>query len=432
MSSAPSPQLHPVFSELRRRSGELTALLRALVQCHPLYGSPGQARAQALLMRELQSVGFEVSAPRIDKRALARSAHFVDVSSFGGAFHDYLDVDAQNAVASRCFASHGPKIVLNGHVDVEFVTAPQGWRHPGLWCSGEVLDGKVYGRGTSDMLGGLACYVHTLKCLSPFFDECARGSLQVQCVVDEEIGGNGTLWELLSGRCQSTDLAIIAEPTELSVYGRSRGFSQLKVVCRGSPVHMVFAREHDNAVRTVADVIYELEQLNSWICQAAGSSPSSRYVMYGQLGGGTDAAVPAERAEVFVTLALPAGMATGDVVARLSHQLASLERDGRPAPRIEPHGISFGGSRLTHPHACRILRSLCASSGMTAEGEEFPSACDARLFETFGIPSLVFGPGSLRRAHGSDEFVSTAELQLYCDVLAGALLRFWREGVAGA
>lgn len=413
-----------VIDTVRADTDELVALLQELVRCHPVYGTPGQETVLDVASRHLRETGLEVRRLEVDHEALRRSEHYVDVTAFGGEFTTYGDLPRGAVTAWADFPADGPHVVLNGHADVEFVTSPDSWDHPGLWSSGLVADGRVHGRGTCDMLGGVACYLYVLRKMAPLFDR-ARGAVTVQLVLDEEIGGNGTLAQLLEPGRKPVDVALIAEPSDLTVCDRTRGFHQFAIRYTGAPVHMVFAEPFDNANRALPALIGALEELDGWVAERAGSRTARRYVMYGDVRGGSDAAVPAESVELRVTLALPPQVAAEEVMKRLANDLGRLSQHWPRSPEIHDYGLRFPGSELSDELLIGELLAAGRHHGVALLRDEFPSACDARLFEAFGIPSVVFGPGSLHRAHSSDEWVDVSELADYSVVLAESLLKTW-------
>ncbi|MFE2205061.1 M20 family metallopeptidase [Streptomyces rubiginosohelvolus] len=417
-----SDVLDQVLADLSARRTELTDLLGSLVQAHPVYATPGQSQALDIAARHLAGSGLQVRTTEVSLPRLSASPHYVDVPSFGGEFARYGDVPRTGLTATRRFGADGPHVALNGHVDVEFVTAPQNWSEPGLWSSGAVRGDRVYGRGTSDMLGGVACYLYTLRSLAPHWGG-AQGAVSVQLVLDEELGGNGTLWQLLTMRGPRPDMALIAEPSDGRICGRTRGFHQFRIVCQGDPVHMVFAHEYDNAVRVAADVLLVLEDLNAWISNRYADITKGRFVLCGALKGGTDAAVSADMVELFVTLALPPELSPDRVEEHLAGLLAAL--DLPRTPTVHPYGVSFPGNLARDDRLTNVLLDAGRAVGVDVTTGEFPSACDARLFDAYDIPVAVFGPGSLTRAHSSDEYVRVDELADYCEVLAAGLTKLW-------
>ncbi|WP_405709667.1 MULTISPECIES: M20 family metallopeptidase [unclassified Streptomyces] len=412
-----------VLSALRDREEELTGLLTDLIRHHPVYGTDGQITALELLRTRLTAAGFSVRLRSHSPKDLQPSPEYVDVPALGDEFADYPARERWFLTAEREFGPGGPHVLLNGHVDVDFVTAPQDWAEPGLWRSGVERDGRIVGRGACDMLGGVAAYVHVLTVLAPHLAD-ARGAVTVHLVLDEEIGGNGTLAALLGENGRRFDVGLIAEPTGGVVCNRTYGFHQFLVRCFGDPVHMAFAGGYDNAHRVLADLIPELEELDEWIAGRTGAPSRTRHVMYGVITGGSDAAVPAETCDVQVTLALPPMISPDEAMDRLAAKLSRLTGPRRP-PVLESYGLSFPGSSHDDPRWCDTVLGSGRSCEVPLARGDFPSACDARLLESAGIPTLVYGPGSLTRAHSSDEYVTRKDLADYCQVLAQTLLTLW-------
>lgn len=422
MSPDITKHLCETLEEMRTNRNELVALVQELIRAHPIYDSPGIALAQQIAAREMELAGLDVSWVPFDFDQMQQSPQYVDVKAFGGVFCHYGQADRYSVHGRLTLGEEGPLVVLNGHLDVEFVTEPDQWSIPGLWASGLVEFGKIYGRGASDMLGGVACMLFTLKRLKDRLGK--RGSIEVHLVVDEEVGGNGTLWSLLNAK-EKASVAIIPEPTNRVVCTDTRGFYQFRILCHGRSGHMVFADAYDNAIRVAADVVSCLEDLNTWVGDAC-SRPKSRYIMCGEMTGGSDSAIPAVMAELKVTAILPLTISLDTVLDQLQHIL-KMRLLGRCAqiPTIAPYGICFPGSTLSDWALCETIVQNGSSIGQQLGIGSFPSPCDGRHFEAFGIPCVIFGPGDLKRAHGADEYVTIAELEEYSYTLAATLLNLF-------
>lgn len=413
-----------VQNRLDGSEARLHELLQTLIRCHPTYGSAGQAQALGVLADRLTRLGLAPRLERIDDDLLRSCELHVDVPAFGEDFGSYFGRERFNLVAERSFGAGGSRILLNGHVDVEFVTAPASWSAPDGWRSGDRTGERIYGRGAADMLAGVACYVHVLDALSPYLAE-AKGGLGIEFVIDEELGGNGTLARRLTASEQPYDICLIAEPTDYTVCTGTFGFHQFRVRCTGEAVHMAYADEWSNANRSAAEVIRSLEQLNDELVGRIGAIRPTRHVLAGMISGGTDAAVPADVCDLLVTLALPVELDGPVIEQELARALQHIGPPDRP-PSVQPYGVSFPGSRNTLPHAADRIVAAGQEAGVRLEVADFPSACDARLLEAFGIPTLVYGPGELSVAHGADEYVTVGQLRDYCASLSRFLISEWQ------
>ena len=132
----------------------------------------------------------------------------------------------------------GRSLILNGHVD----TVPPGdttlWKHNPF--GGEIEGDRIFGRGSVDMKGGISAMIMAVK----FIKEAKirlKGDIILQCVVDEEGGGNGTL--ACVDRGYKADAAIVTEPTNLKIMIAHRGAMHLRVKVKGKSTHACFRWE---------------------------------------------------------------------------------------------------------------------------------------------------------------------------------------------
>lgn len=394
-----------------------------LVQLHPVAGSSSQEDAIAAISDAIDGVVDESEVLHYTDADIGLLPGYVDVSRFGDAFSGYGTTSRPVLLAMLHFSRPGPTVVLNGHVDVEFVPDEWNWEFDGSWRSGRLTDGVLVGRGSADMLAGTVSIVEVAHRLRHRKDLC--GSLHLQFVVDEELGGNGTVFAL-SRLAERPAVAVICEPTQNRICGATRSFEQFVLTCTGRPVHMAMSGPQNNALLAAAQVLEMVEDLDHWCATRSVAEPTSRYLCVGRLDGGSDAAVPAEVATLFGTAALPAGLPFATFEAELHRRLQATVWVTEDRPRFERSGVGFAGSSLTDQGMIAALRR--AADEILGAGPsnpaEFPSACDARLFEQHGIPSVVFGPGDLGWAHRANEHVELAELAAHSDILAAGLASY--------
>jgi acetylornithine deacetylase len=196
----------------------------------------GEGEVQAYIAEWWRDRGIEPTLWEPDIAELRVHPGFVDV--------DYDYKDRPNQVVMFKGQGGGRSLALNGHTDVVPVD-PAPWTYGGPW-SGEYVDGRVYGRGSVDMKGGVACAMIVMDALL----ECKiklKGDLHMQFVVDEENGGNGTLDAILKG--YRGDATIFLEPTSpnfLVISSRGAQFFRITVPGKEAPI------EH---TRTTVNVI---------------------------------------------------------------------------------------------------------------------------------------------------------------------------------
>jgi succinyl-diaminopimelate desuccinylase len=159
-----------LLARLDGKADEIVALTRDLVRI-PTVNPPGDAYAPCaeLIGRRLARRGFEV--------------RYVRAEGTPGDSDLYPRV---NVVARREGARPGPCVHFNGHIDV--VETGHGWTMDPF--AGEVRDGRIYGRGTCDMKGGLAAAIVACETLLELRPDLP-GTIEVSGTVDEESGGFG-------------------------------------------------------------------------------------------------------------------------------------------------------------------------------------------------------------------------------------------------
>jgi acetylornithine deacetylase len=200
------------------RKNEVVRLTQEMVR-RPSFEK--EADVQAFITQWWRERGLEPDIWEPDIEELKKSPGFVKV--------DYNYQGRPNQVILLKGTGGGHSLTLNGHVDVVPVE-PVPWKYGGPWTP-ELKDGKIYGRGSMDMKAGIAVAMIVMDGLR----ECGirlKGDLQLQCVVDEENGGNGTLAAILRG--YRSDATIFLESTGVdNVLVSSRGAQFFRITVPG-------------------------------------------------------------------------------------------------------------------------------------------------------------------------------------------------------
>ena len=177
-----------------------------------------------------------------------------------------VGTDRFNLVARVGGRKGGLRILLNGHLDtvgVAGMTTPFEARE---------IEGKIYGRGSQDMKGGLAAAVATLLALSQNRKKFA-GEVVLAAVADEEDRGLGTEYFLRhQPKEQPIDFCIVLEPTDLKVCTTHKGFAWLEVTVFGKAAHGSRPSEGIDAIRHMGRVLEQLDGLDNQL----RSTPSTR------------------------------------------------------------------------------------------------------------------------------------------------------------
>jgi acetylornithine deacetylase len=149
----------------------------------------------------------------------------------------------------------GPRLLFNTHMDV--VPEGSGWSHDPF--GGEIVDNKLYGRGSADTKGSLAAMLLAAKAINNSNNEL-KGSLIIAAVCDEEGAGRGTVQSLKTGL--RADFAIVGEPTSLRVVIAAKGSSTFEIMTLGKASHSSVPNEGVNAIYQMRRIVKELEDFS--------------------------------------------------------------------------------------------------------------------------------------------------------------------------
>lgn len=348
---------------------------------------------------------------------------------------DYLagfDVPCEliyNAERSKAnlFATIGPAeqpgIVLSGHTDVVPVDG-QPWTVAPFELSEH--DGKLFGRGTADMKGYIACVLALVPALVAAE---LRMPVHIALSYDEEVGclGVRSLLAELQQRPVKPLLCIIGEPTELKPVLGHKGKLAMRCDVYGHPCHSAYAPLGVNAIEYAAELIGELgrigQQLKAPEQHDSRFDPPYSTVQTGVISGGKALnIVPADCRFDFEIRALPSQDPT--LVAQQLQAYAEQQVLPRMRAVSEHSAIRFselsaypGLATDAQSQAAELIAAFCGSRefGTVAFGTE------GGLFDAAGIPTVVCGPGSMDQGHKPDEFVSRAQLDA-CDAMLQRML----------
>ncbi|MDQ3809321.1 MAG: M20/M25/M40 family metallo-hydrolase, partial [Chloroflexota bacterium] len=228
---------------------EMFALLSQLVRTPSLGGSEHEVSIQHTLANLLQTEGLEVDLWPLDLNALA------DHPDFPG-----VEVDRREAwglVARLPGRGGSPTLMLNAHVDVVPAGDVAAWTQ-GAPFSGEIANGRLYGRGACDMKGGLVAAWWALRALRRA-QVALKGDLLFATVIGEEDGGLGTFGLLHRG--WRADACVIPEPTGLALVPATAGALTFRLRVRGHATHASRRTEGVSALERFWPVWSALHQL---------------------------------------------------------------------------------------------------------------------------------------------------------------------------
>jgi len=328
---------------------------------------------------------------------------------------------------ANLWATIGPDdrggIVLSGHTDVVPVDG-QPWTLPAFEMTER--DGKLYGRGTADMKGYIACVLAAVPSLKAAQLETP---VHLAFSYDEEVGclGVRSIISMLEGKPHRPVACIIGEPTELKPVLGHKG--KLGVRCRvhGAPCHSAYAPRGVNAIEYAAKMITRLNRIGERLADPSRHDerfdPPFSTVQTGVIEGGRALnIVPSECRFDWEVRSLP-GFDAGEVEREMrdyaESELIPRMRQVEAGTDIvfEPLQAYPGLTTEESSEIAHLIATLsgCDEFGTVAYGTE------GGLFHEAGIPTVVCGPGCMDQGHKPDEFIATEQLER-CDAMMQRLV----------
>lgn len=358
-------------------------------------------------------IGFDTVSHRSNLPLIEWVEGYLD--GYGIASHRVYDETGQKANLIATIGPEGvPGIVLSGHTDVVPVEG-QPWSTDPFEAT--VIDGRMYGRGSSDMKGFCACVLAAVpKMVAAKLDT----PFHIVFSYDEEIGCIGVRgaiseiaqWDVKPRAC------IVGEPTMMQVIVGHKSKRSLRVTVTGKSGHSSLAPTFVNAVEYAARLTVFISDIGRELAETGAVDPlydvGHTTAHVGMIHGGTQ-------------LNIVPDLATFDFEFR------AIGEDDADAlvERVKAHArdVLVPMMRAVHPQADIVFELLSGVDGLDTAPEEDVVAftktlahqnahskvafgTEGGLFQTMaGIPTVVIGPGDIGRAHKADEFIELAEIE---------------------
>ncbi len=397
---------------LAGKNPEATELLSNLIRFPSISGA-GEAEIQNFLAGKFKALGLSVKPEMLPENIKEHPAYT--------RANQELDYSSRPNLYAFLPAESKKSVILCAHSDV---VPAEDW--PDAF-EPKVEGDRVIGRGASDDKGQIVSIYFALLALKELKLK-PKKNVEVQVVIEEEVGGNGALAAILSGH--KADGVIVLESTNLNVCPANRGAVWYKIEVTGKPVHMGRIREGVNAVEKMAEVMKELRRYEKKLIAESDHPLFREYqqpvqVNIGTIKGGDWPATVAGWAEM-----------EGGVGFLPNKRLEEVQEELRAILANFPDAWTKEHSRVSFPKLHNDayetpvndpivagLTEAAGLSGLTPKVTGFIASCDGRLYNRVGkMPTVVFGAGSIRDAHSRGENISITEVLKASEVLANYLL----------
>jgi acetylornithine deacetylase len=396
--------------------------LRTLVGTPSVTGD--EAAVQGHVVEKFESLGLTPDVWEPDPDALCDHPGYFETTSYVREGYE----GRPNVAAVRDGVGDGRSLGFSGHVDVVPVDAEEWTYDP--W-GGELEDGRLYGRGSADMKGGVAAFVHAAEMLAEQGVDLA-GDLLLQTTIEEEDGGVGGVLSALE-RGYQPDAAVISEPWGIPNVGiASAGAMYFRVTVPGRSAHAARGHEGVNAIEKACRVVESLVELDRErkarisyepILNRDPDADSTNLNVGSVRSGEWPSTVPGE-AVLECRIGWPPGETRPEVREQVLDAVDAAAADDEwlsaHPPAVEwfgwnadPHEVSVD-AEITQV----VKRNAEAVTGREGTFVGGDAGLDERFYNRYyDIPTPTMGPTGAN-IHGADEYVDVDSLVETAQALA--------------
>jgi acetylornithine deacetylase len=296
-----------------------------------------------------------------------------------------------------------------------------------------VRDGRMYGRGACDIKGGMAAMLAAVARLAAE-RPAELPTIVMACTVNEEHGYTGAtaltqLWSQAGSIVpRQPDVAVVAEPTELQVVVAHKGVVRWRCNTHGRAAHSSQPQLGVNAIFKMSRVLDALERYQKDVVGTLGEHPRCGHptLSVGIINGGLSVNTVPDRCTIEIDRRLIPGEDPQLAYRQVVDYVASETGSDPAIEHEQPFMTGFGLADRDNLKLAAHMVAAAKSAGIAAQPTGVPYGTDAAAIAAAGVPSIVFGPGSIDEAHTADEWLSLDQLALASE----ALYHFGRSPVS--
>jgi len=392
--------------------GELVELTRDLIRIPSVVrpGEPGatEAAVAAYVERWLRREGFEVEVHEV--------------------------APGRPNVLAWVGEANGPSLLLEGHTDVVTEGNAAEWRYAPFGA--DLVEGRIYGRGSADMKSGLAAAMIAAAAIKRSGARLG-GRLVVGALVDEEGDMIGAKHLCTTALGRALTAAIICEPEQNELCLEQRGVVWARVTARGRMAHGAMPEAGVNPISALGALLREVPALERQLRRLCRRSPHLRpptvtpTIVQAPVQGVPQSNVIPSVAQATLDVRLTPGP-DGDAVAKEIDVACQRAMDAVPGATVEWQPVN--GFRLatrverSEPLVRAMVRGVRQATGQAPRFGGVPGSTDGTILRmTLGIPIVTCGPGNRLIPHQVDEYVEVSELVDAAKIYVASALTFLKR-----
>jgi succinyl-diaminopimelate desuccinylase len=382
------------------RKSELVDLTIRLVQL-PTENPPGNEKAAVPFLKSaLSKMGFKTKTVLSPKRRW-------------------------NIIAEKRWGKGGRAFIFNGHLDVVPAGDPSQWNYPPF--QGKLYKGRIYGRGASDMKGGIASFLHALSMIHRSKIHLHQGTVILHLVSDEESHGHQGMGCLTQKGEIKGDAALVGEPTDLHPVIAHKGALWLRISTLGKSAHSGKPHLGVNAIEKMMKLIHQIQSIPLEREHPLLGKPT---LNVGTIQGGTKINIVPDHCEIELDRRMLPNEKKEEIVREIKEILDSL-RSQDPFFQYQLEEIDFAEPSEVNPEEEIVRMGVEAIREVTGEKlplRAFSGFTDSRYYINHcHIPTLILGPGDTNQIHTRDESVEVEALVQAAQIYALIVINYLSE-----
>lgn len=326
-----------------------------------------------------------------------------ELASFGIESEiDVWDKTSANIVVHIQSTEKKPALLFAAHLDV-VPTGTARWKHPPFEAS--EVNGRIFGRGASDMKGGIAAAIGAI-CEIVKSGKSLQGDIIFAATAGEETDSCGARRFVESAKLPKLAGIIVPEPTGLGVINAHRGILWLKFTTRGKTAHGSMPHLGINAIESARLMLNEL------VTYKLAFTPHPRLgdstMSINMISGGKAANVIPDECSITVDIRTLPGQNHNEIIHGFEGLLDEMKKANpqfvselsvvRDCPALETDASS------------NFVKAVCRVRGVDVPGT-VGYTTDAPIFASLGAPVIIFGPGKAELCHQPDEYIDIADIE---------------------